>query len=74
MDYKIGLLGRVFVLALSLFFLAYIISNDAGVFAISLFIILTFVQLILLIRYAESSFKKVRQFLDNIKQNNYSTV
>lgn len=74
MDYKIGLLGRVFVLALSLFFLAYIIGNDAGVFAISLFIILTFVQLILLIRYAESSFKKVRQFLDNIKQNNYATV
>jgi len=74
MDYKIGLLGRVFVLAFSLFLLAYIITNEAGVFAISLFIILTFVQLILLIRYAESSFKKVRQFLDNIKQDNYSTV
>ncbi|NHE58162.1 sensor histidine kinase [Cyclobacterium plantarum] len=74
MDYKIGLLGRVFVLAISLFLLAYIITNDSGVFAISLFIILTFVQLILLIRYAESSFKKVRQFLDNIKQSNYSTV
>jgi len=74
MDYKIGLMGRVFVLALSLFFLGYIITNDAGAFAISLFIIITFVQLILLIRYAESSFKKVRQFLDNIKQNNYATV
>ncbi|SHN08637.1 Histidine kinase-, DNA gyrase B-, and HSP90-like ATPase [Cyclobacterium lianum] len=74
MDYKIGLLGRVFVLAISLFLLAYIITNDSGVFAISLFIILTFVQLILLIRYAESSFKKVRQFLDNIKQSNYATV
>jgi len=67
-------MGRVFVLALSLFFLGYIITNDAGAFAISLFIIITFVQLILLIRYAESSFKKVRQFLDNIKQNNYATV
>jgi len=74
MDYKIGLLGRVFVLAITLFLLAYIITNDSGVFAISLFIIITFVQLILLIRYAESSFKKVRQFLDNIKQSNYSTV
>ncbi len=74
MDYKIGLLGRIFVLTLTLFLLAYIIVNDSGVFAISLFIILTFVQLILLIRYAESSFKKVRQFLDNIKQNNYATV
>ncbi|WP_163379024.1 sensor histidine kinase [Cyclobacterium sp. SYSU L10401] len=74
MDYKIGLLGRVFVLAITLFLLAYIIANDSGVFAISLFIIITFVQLILLIRYAESSFKKVRQFLDNIKQSNYSTV
>jgi nitrogen fixation/metabolism regulation signal transduction histidine kinase len=74
MDYKIGLLGRIFVLAFSLFLLAYIITNESGVFAISLFIILTFVQLILLIRYAESSFKKVRQFLDNIKQDNYSTV
>ncbi|WP_162340328.1 sensor histidine kinase [Cyclobacterium salsum] len=74
MDYKVGLLGRIFVLTLTLFLLAYIIVNDSGVFAISLFIILTFVQLILLIRYAESSFKKVRQFLDNIKQNNYATV
>lgn len=74
MDYKIGLLGRIFVLTLSLFFLAYMILTEAGVFAISLFIILTFVQLVLLIRYAESSFNKVRQFLDNIKQNNYSTV
>ncbi|SEI76707.1 Histidine kinase-, DNA gyrase B-, and HSP90-like ATPase [Cyclobacterium xiamenense] len=74
MDYKIGLLGRIFVLTLTLFLFAYMILTEAGVFAISLFIILTFVQLILLIRYAESSFKKVRQFLDNIKQNNYSTV
>ncbi|WP_339925055.1 ATP-binding protein [uncultured Cyclobacterium sp.] len=74
MDYKIGLMGRVFVLALSLFLLGYIITNEAGAFAISLFFIVTFVQLILLIRYAESSFKKVRQFLDNIKKNNYATV
>lgn len=74
MDYKIGLLGRVFVLGLTLFFLSYIIVMESGVFATSLFIILTMAQVVFLIRYAESSFKKVRQFLDNIKQNNYSTV
>lgn len=48
--------------------------NGAGVFAISLFIILVLAQIIFLISYAESSFKKVRQFLDNIKQDNYTNV
>ncbi|MDN3670178.1 ATP-binding protein [Echinicola jeungdonensis] len=74
MDYKIGLLGRVILLSITIYGLAYTIVNDSGVFAISLFIILAVSQLIFLIRYAESSFKKVRQFLDNIKQNNYATV
>lgn len=74
MDYKIGLLGRVVLLTLTLFILSYAILNGSGVFITSLFIILVIAQLIFLINYAESSFKKVRQFLDNIKQSNYSTV
>ncbi|GAB3647983.1 sensor histidine kinase [Echinicola sediminis] len=74
MDYKVGLLGRVVLLTLTLFILSYSILKGAGVFVTSLFIILVIAQLIFLINYAESSFKKVRQFLDNIKQNNYSTV
>ncbi|AWW31891.1 ATP-binding protein [Echinicola strongylocentroti] len=74
MDYKIGLLGRVVLLTLTLFILSYAILNGSGVFITSLFIILVIAQLIFLINYAEGSFKKVRQFLDNIKQNNYSTV
>lgn len=74
MDYKIGLLGRIVLLAGSLFLLAYTIINDAGVFSISLFIILVAAQILFLLRYAESSFKKVRQFLNNIKQDNYGTV
>ncbi|GGF16265.1 sensor histidine kinase [Echinicola rosea] len=74
MDYKIGLLGRVALLTLTLFVLSYAILNSTGVFITSLFIILVIAQLIFLVNYAESSFKKVRQFLDNIKQNNYSTV
>ena len=74
MDYKIGLLGRVILLSASLFLLAYTIINDSGVFSISLFIILVTAQIVFLLRYAESSFKKVRQFLNNIKQNNYATV
>jgi len=74
MDYKIGLLGRVILLSASLFLLAYTIINDSGVFSISLFIILVTAQIVFLLRYAESSFKKVRQFLNNIKQNNFATV
>jgi len=74
MDYKIGLLGRVVLLAATLFLLAYTIINDSGVFSISLFIILVTAQIVFLLRYAESSFKKVRQFLNNIKQNNFGTV
>ncbi|WP_194774426.1 sensor histidine kinase [Pararhodonellum marinum] len=74
MDYKIGLLGRVALLACSLFILAYLIWKDTTVFAISLFIILVIAQIVFLVRYAESSFKKVRQFLDNIKKDDYTTV
>lgn len=40
----------------------------------SLFIILVIIQVIFFLRYAESSFKKVRTFLDNIKQDEYSQV
>jgi two-component system, NtrC family, nitrogen regulation sensor histidine kinase NtrY len=74
MDYKIGLLGRIILLAVSLFLLSYFILNGSGVFAISLIIILVMAQIIFLLGYAESSFKKVRQFLDNIKQDNYTNV
>ena len=74
MDYKIGLLGRVVLLAATLFILSYTILNDSGVFPISLFIILVTAQIVFLLRYAESSFKKVRQFLNNIKQDNFATV
>lgn len=74
MDYKVGLLGRIILLAISLFLLSYIIFSDSGVFAISLFVILVSAQVIFLLGYAESSFKKVRQFLNNIKQDNYTTL
>jgi len=74
MDYKIGLLGRVVLLAATLFILSYTILNDSGVFPISLFIILVTAQIVFLLKYAESSFKKVRQFLNNIKQDNFATV
>lgn len=74
MDYKIGLLGRIILLAVSLFVLAYCILSGAGVFIIALFVIIVLAQLIFLIGYSENSFKKVRQFLNNIKQNNYSNV
>lgn len=74
MDYKIGLLGRVILLATTLFILSYTIVNDSGVFSISLFIILVIAQLVFFLKYAESSFKKVRQFLNNIKKNNFATV
>jgi len=74
MDYKIGLLGRILAFAGTIFILAYSIYNESGVFAISLLIIFGVAQLVFLLRYAESSFKKVRQFLNNIKLSNYSTV
>jgi two-component system nitrogen regulation sensor histidine kinase NtrY len=74
MDYKVGLLGRTVFLAVSLFLLSYFIVNGSGVFLISLFIILVLAQFIFLVRYSENSFKKVRQFLDNIKQDNYKNV
>ncbi len=74
MDYKVGLAGRIILLAISIFLLSYFILNGAGVFATSLFIILILAQTIFLLSYAESSFKKVRQFLDNIKQDNYNTL
>lgn len=61
-------------MAVSLFLLAYFILNGAGVFVISLFIILILAQIVFLLSYAESSFKKVRQFLNNIKQDNYTNV
>lgn len=74
MDYKLGLLGRVILLTATLFLLAYTIISDSGVFSISLFIILVTFQIVFLLKYAESSFKKVRQFLNNIKQDNLATV
>lgn len=74
MDYKLGLLGRVILLTATLFLLAFTIISDSGVFSISLFIILVTAQIVFLLKYAESSFKKVRQFLNNIKQDNFATV
>lgn len=74
MDYRVGLLGRIALLAASLFLLAYGMIDDWGVFLISLFLILVVFQIIFLIRYSESSFKKVRLFMDNIKQDKYSQL
>ena len=74
MDYRVGLLGRIALVAASLFLLAYGMIDDWGVFMISLFLILVVFQIIFLIRYSESSFKKVRLFLDNIKQDKYSQL
>ncbi|MBN3582885.1 GHKL domain-containing protein [Algoriphagus aestuarii] len=74
MDYKVGLLGRIAFLAATLFLLAYTIFNDWGVFMISLFLILVVIQIIFFLKYSESSFKKVRVFLDNIKQDKYSQL
>jgi two-component system, NtrC family, nitrogen regulation sensor histidine kinase NtrY len=73
MDFKVGLLGRIAILAVTLFILSYTISQDGSVFTISLFIIFSVAQVIMLISYAENSFKKVRQFLANIKHGNYTT-
>ena len=74
MDFKVGLLGRIALLSFSLFALGYSIADEWGVFMTSLFIILVIIQVIFFLRYAESSFKKVRTFLDNIKQDEYSQV
>ncbi|UJP65026.1 sensor histidine kinase [Mongoliitalea daihaiensis] len=74
MDYKVGLLGRIVLLALSIFFLSLFITKGSSVFGISLFIIVVVAQIIFLIKYAESSFQKVRLFLNNIKQDNYTNV
>jgi two-component system, NtrC family, nitrogen regulation sensor histidine kinase NtrY len=74
MDYRVGLLGRIALVAASLFLLAYAIIDDWGVFMISLLIILVVFQIIYLVRYSESSFKKVRLFLDNIKQDKYTQL
>jgi two-component system, NtrC family, nitrogen regulation sensor histidine kinase NtrY len=74
MDYRVGLLGRIALVAASLFLLAYAMIDGWGVFMISLFLILVVFQIIFLVRYSESSFKKVRLFLDNIKQDKYSQL
>jgi two-component system nitrogen regulation sensor histidine kinase NtrY len=74
MDYRVGLLGRIAFVVASLFLLAYAIINSWGAFMISLFLILVVFQIIFLVRYSESSFKKVRLFLDNIKQDKYSQL
>ncbi|MBA4302527.1 Histidine kinase-, DNA gyrase B-, and HSP90-like ATPase [Algoriphagus alkaliphilus] len=74
MDYRVGLLGRIALVAASLFLLAYAMIDYWGVFMISLFLILVVFQIIFLVRYSESSFKKVRLFLDNIKQDKYSQL
>ncbi|OOG76202.1 PAS domain-containing sensor histidine kinase [Algoriphagus sp. A40] len=74
MDYRVGLLGRIALVAASLFLLSYAMIDAWGVFMISLFLILVVFQIIFLVRYSESSFKKVRLFLDNIKQDKYSQL
>lgn len=74
MDYRVGLLGRIALVAASLFLLAYAMIDNWGVFMVSLFLILVVFQIIFLLRYSESSFKKVRLFLDNIKQDKYSQL
>lgn len=74
MDYRVGLLGRIGLLAGSLFLLAYSISSSWGVFVTSLLLIIVVLQIVFMLRYSESSFKKVRLFLDNIKQDKYSQL
>jgi len=74
MDYRVGLLGRIAVLVVTQVLLGISITDDWGVFLISLLLLLFLGQLILLIKYSESSFKKVRLFLDNIKKNQYNQV
>lgn len=74
MDYKIGLLGRVLLLSVSIFLLSHAILDDWGIFLTSLFLILVIFQLTFTVRYSEGSIKKVRTFLDNIKQDKYSQL
>jgi two-component system, NtrC family, nitrogen regulation sensor histidine kinase NtrY len=74
MDYRVGLLGRIAVLVATQVLLGISITDDWGVFLISLLLLLFLGQLIFLIKYSESSFKKVRLFLDNIKKNQYNQV
>lgn len=74
MDYKIGLLGRILLLSGSIFFLSYAVLDDWGVFLTSLLLILVIFQLTFTVRYSEGSIKKVRTFLDNIKQDKYSQL
>jgi nitrogen fixation/metabolism regulation signal transduction histidine kinase len=74
MDYKVGLVGRIVLLTGTLFLMAYSLLAGWGVFATSLFLIVAGIQLIFLVKYAESSFKKVRLFLNNIKQDKYSQL
>lgn len=74
MDYKVGMLGRIALLASSIFGLAYTIFDSWGAFVISLLLVLVVIQIIFLLRYSENSFKKVRVFLNNIKQNKYSQL
>jgi two-component system, NtrC family, nitrogen regulation sensor histidine kinase NtrY len=73
MDFKVGLLGRIVLLTMTLFILSYTIQEADSVFSISLFVIVSMAQMIMLISYSENSFKKVRQFLSNIKLGNYTT-
>ena len=68
------MLGRIALVAASLFLLGYAIIDSWGIFMTSLFLILVVFQIIFLVRYSESSFKKVRLFLDNIKQDKYSQL
>lgn len=72
MDYKLGLLGRIFLLAGSIFLLVYSILDEWGIFLTSVLLIWGIFQLTFTVRYSEGSIKKVRTFLDNIKQNKYS--
>lgn len=74
MDYKVGLLGRIALMEASVVILVYSILGDWGVFMISLFLILVAFQIFFLVKYSESSFKKVRLFLDNIKQDKYTQL
>lgn len=74
MDYKVGLLGRIVLVVAAQFLLTYSIVQDWGAFLTSLIIILLVLLLIFLVKYAESSFKKVRLFLNNIKQDKYSQL
>lgn len=74
MDFKVGFLGRIALVGGSLFALGFSIADDWGIFITSLLIILVIIQVVFFLHYAQSSFKKVRTFLDNIKQDQYTQV